>query len=54
MLDDGDSVFRTVAATYADGKLMAYVSIESYPPNGSVRVTTAGGSAKYAVAYDHH
>ena len=54
LLDDGDSVFRTVAATYADGKLTAYVSVESYPPNGSVRVTTAGGSAKYAVAYDNH
>ena len=54
LLDDGDSVFRTVAATYADGKLTAYVSVESYPPNGSVRVTTAGGSAKYAVTYDNH
>ena len=54
LLDDGDSVFRTVAATYADGKLTAYVSVESYPPNGSVRVTTTGGSATYEVAYDNH
>ena len=55
MLDEEGNVFHTVAATYADGKLTTgYIYLDSNPPEGSVRVTTAGGSATYEVEYDHH
>ena len=54
MLDEEGNVFHTAAATYADGKLTAYISLESNPQEGSVRVTTAGGCATYEVVYDHH
>ena len=51
--DIGNSVFHTAAAAYADGKLSTepiYVA-DGYPPEGSIRVATAGGSATYAVAF---
>ena len=55
MLDEEGNVFHTVAATYADGKLTTgYIYLDSNPSEGSVRVTTAGGSATYEVVYDHH
>ena len=55
MLDEEGNVFHTATATYADGKLTTgYVYLDSNPPEGSVRVTTAGGSATYEVVYDHH
>ncbi|MCR5751968.1 MAG: hypothetical protein K6G91_08390 [Kiritimatiellae bacterium] len=55
MLDGEGNVFHTVAATYADGKLTTrYIYLDSNPPEGSVRVTTAGGCATYEVVYDHH
>ena len=55
MLDEEGNVFHTATATYADGKLTTgYIYLDSNPPEGSVRVTTAGGSATYEVVYDHH
>ena len=51
--DDGDNVFHTAVAAYADGKLTTepiYVA-DGYPPEGSIRVATAGGSDTYSVAF---
>lgn len=48
------SLWKTVPATYADGKLTADLpSIGSAAPSetGFVRVVTAGGSATYPVTY---
>ena len=52
LLSEG-SVFYTASAAYADGKLSTEpISISgSYPDEGSIRVTTAGGSDTYMVAY---
>ena len=55
MLDEEGNVFHTATATYADGKLRTgYIYLDTHPTEGSVRVTTAGGSATYEVEYDHH
>ena len=61
--NEGDCIcaarFATTAnvnfmATYADGKLTAYIGTENNPQEGSIRVTTAGGSATYEVVYGNH
>ena len=54
LLDEVGEVFHTAAATYADGKLTAYIGTENNPQEGSIRVTTAGGSATYEVVYGNH
>ena len=54
LLDEVGEVFHTAAATYADGKLTAYIGTENNPQEGSIRVTTAGGSATYEVFYGNH
>jgi len=55
LLDDVGEVFCTASATYAGGKLTTEdISVSDNPPNGTVRVTTAGGSATYEVVYDNH
>lgn len=49
-----DSLWATVPATFADGKLTTDVMEYSESPSqtGWIQVTTAGGSAQYAVTYD--
>ena len=55
LLDGEGAVFHTAEATYAGGKLTTEsIFVESNPPEGSVRVTTAGGSATYEVVYENH
>ena len=51
--DIGNSVFHTAAAAYADGKLSTEpINVaDGYPPEGSIRVATAGGSDTYCVAF---
>ena len=47
-----DDARREIAATYADGKLTTgYIYLDSNPPEGLARVTTAGGSATYEVTF---
>ena len=55
LLDMNGDVFLTADATYADGKLTTEgISFADFPADGSIRVTTAGGSATYEVVYDNY
>ena len=55
LLDMNGDVFLTADATYADGKLTTEgISFADFPADGSIRVTTAGGSATYDVVYDNY
>ena len=54
LLDMNGDMFTTADATYADGKLTTEgISFAEPPADGSIRVTTAGGSATYEVMYDN-
>ena len=54
LLDMNGDMFTTADATYADGKLTTEgISFAEAPADGSIRVTTAGGSATYEVMYDN-
>ena len=56
LLDESGEVFHTVSATYADDLLTTedIEGVGSVPQRGSIRVTTAGGSDTYDVAYGNH
>ena len=56
LLDESGEVFHTVSATYADDLLTTedIEDVSRVPQHGSIRVTTAGGSDTYDVAYGNH
>ena len=56
LLDESGEVFHTVSATYADDLLTTedIEGVSRVPQHGSIRVTTAGGSDTYDVAYGNH
>ncbi len=55
LLNDQGELWHTVPASYVEGKLTASLDYDSTPSEtGSVRVTTAGGSATYEVEYGAH
>ena len=55
LLNDQGELWHTVPAAYVEGKLTASLDYDSAPSaTGSVRVTTAGGSATYPVEYGAH
>jgi len=56
LLDDSGSLWQTVAATYADGKLSTASLYFPEKPSvtGAVRVTTPAGTATFDVTYEEH
>ena len=55
LLDDAGALWQTLHATYADGKLTAGVDFGDKPSeSGSLRVTTSGGTATFAIRYASH
>ena len=56
LLDESGSLWQTVAATYADGKLTTASLYFPEKPSvtGAVRVTTPAGTATFDVTYEEH
>ncbi len=55
LLDDAGALWQTLPATFADGKLTAGVDFGDKPcDTGALRVTTAGGTATFAIRYAAH
>ena len=54
--DDSPVLWQTIPATYADGKLTTdELDFDEKPGDyGTVRVTTGGGTASYAITYCAH
>ncbi len=55
LLDDTGALWQTLSATFEDGKLTAGVDFGDKPSeSGSLRVTTSGGTATFALRYAAH